>query len=1022
MSKTYIGENLTRFSRNALRLSTAAALCLAPMLSQADAATKVGVTSAVIPQAMIGDTPGELKTVMVGDQVDQDVLIETGTRGRTQVLFVDGSSMNIGPNSRIVIDEFVFDASQLSGNLGARIEKGSMRFIGGVLSKRANQVQFDAGEATVGIRGGIAKVALEESGKLKAELVHGKLSVQTPEGLFETDRIGTLIERDATGAVDSRAVTTEEKKSELDDEAKENLIIQEVETPTEVDETTASAPTTEAEPDVLAENPVENGLVEIDENGNLKSSDELAQIDPEAAKLIDDGAIAIDENGNINPTEKMLEVDPIAQKMFEEGMLEVDENGFLVPSANFDQNALYDEVAVEEPAIDLVSDATLKDFGYVEPTFIASEERKKQNLQTTEAVLKNDPTSAKLFELGQLEIDQNGFLKPSEKFDPMTVARAERSSRLNRKTFIDDGAAEKLMLQSGVFDTKITTRVVGRDLASDFYSAEVTKVVSADIVREDAINAIEKLAVSNGIALPDDVKTRNLDELVALGGALSTSDALTSRYRDGETAVTVPKVEIDTKDGEVVLRSLDETGDSIEVKADDFYTDLATGKVDSALASRIIAIESIEKFVDSGATNIGSTIDRGLDEQIVFVPEITKDVKVDTIDDIGKGAFIDGLNKDFIDEDVGTDLISLVDTNIVDAGRIYIEPEVDNEVPEEQETTAPSTTTVSRDEEIARTTIEDKKETEQVGQTNYYYFSLAGQRNPKGTTNWGDGNPLYWTAYNSRFREEDVAIHYSDKTFDIDVFAAYQSGDNQNGISFASNRNLGRVRDILAENNLSFKLAVTAVTTVAGVQNISQNVLSHSSQGMSAAHLQRLASSAGSSVTVCECDYIATGIWSTASFTDTALQNITYEHKGHWAIGAPLSSDTLRSLAKMQASFTGHAYGTATGAGGSSTGFGTVQVNLDFANPYSSANTWSLTNFTAGSVVSNLNASSVLTMRDGAYAGNTGNVSVDGALHGTYNSRSPGALQTGGTFSVNSSTYSVHGSFAAQATSITPSN
>ena len=364
-----------------------------------------------------------------------------------------------------------------------------------------------------------------------------------------------------------------------------------------------------------------------------------------------------------------------------------------------------------------------------------------------------------------------------------------------------------------------------------------------------------------------------------------------------------------------------------------------------------------------------------------------------------------------------------MDTNIVDAGRIYIEPEVDNGAPEEQETTTPSTATVSRDEEIARTTIEDNKETEQVGQTDYYYFSLAGQRRQKGTTSWGDGNSLYWTSYNSRFREEDVAVHYSDKTFDIDVFAGYESGNNLNGISFTSNRDLGRVSDVLAENNLSFKLAVTAVTSVAGAQNSSVSVLSHSSQGMSAARLQRLASSAGSSVTVCECDQIATGIWSTASFTDSALQNITYEHKGHWAIGAPLSSDTLRSLAKMQASFTGHAYGTATGASGSSTGFGTVQVNLDFANPTdSSANTWSLTNFTAGSVVSNLNASSGLTMRDGAYVGNTGNVSVDGALHGTYNSRSPGALQTGGTFSVNSSTYAVSGSFAAQATSITPSN
>lgn len=1012
MSKTYISQNLTGFSRNALRLSTAAALCLAPMLSTASAATKVGVTSAVIPQAMIGDAPGELKTVMVGDQVDQDVLIETGKRGRTQVLFVDGSSMNIGPNSRIVIDEFVFDASQLSGNLGARIEKGSMRFIGGVLSKRANQVQFDAGEATVGIRGGIAKVALEESGKLLAELVHGKLSVQTPEGLFETDRIGTLIERDTTGAVDSRAVTTEEKKSELDDEAKENLIVQEVETATEVEET--NAPTAEAEPDVLAENPVENGLVEIDENGNLKSSDELAQIDPEAAKLIDDGAIAIDENGNINPTEKMLEVDPIAQKMFEEGMLEVDENGFLVPSANFDQNALYDEVAVDEPAIDLVSDATLNDFGYVEPTFISSEERYKSNLQTTEAVLKNDPTSAKLFELGQLEIDQNGFLKPSEKFDPMTVARAERATRLNRTTFIDDGAAEKLMLQSGVFDTKITTRVVGRDLASNFYSADVTKVVSADIVREDAINAIEKLAVSNGIALPDDVKTRNLDELVALGGALSTSDALTSRFRGNEVVTTTPKVKIDTKDGEVVLRSLDETGGSIEVKADDFYTDLATGKVDSKLASRIIAIESIEKFVDSGATTIGSTIDKGLDEQIVFVPEITEDVKVETIDDIGKGAFIDGLNKDFIDEDVGSGLISLIDTNVVDAGRIYIEPEVDNGEAEDEATTTP--TVITREEEvIARSEAEDRSEETAVVVEEFWDVSLAGARVPVSPSAYGDSRDVYWDPYSTVMGDGSAVARFSDNTmtFYLETGSYDSTSIRANGLQLEANQPSGSVVNLLAINNASFAAAVTAYAQNRQTRYRATSTQSSQTQTLTTNNLAALQSQTTQSLCT-SCDQVATGIWTSASFTDSSLENITYQHKGHWAIGAPLSSDTLRSLAGMTASFTGHAYGTVTSAAYSEEGFGSVSVQLDFANPKNATrNTWALNSFKSSNFTLNSPVQvSVSHGENGRYSSGANSAAlVDGGVHGTIND-----LQTAGTFAIDGGSYNLTGSYAGRGT------
>ena len=59
----------------------------------------------------------------------------------------------------------------------------------------------------------LPKSPVESDGKLLAELVHGRLSVETPEGLFETDRIGMQIERDVSGAVSTRSVTIEEVKS-----------------------------------------------------------------------------------------------------------------------------------------------------------------------------------------------------------------------------------------------------------------------------------------------------------------------------------------------------------------------------------------------------------------------------------------------------------------------------------------------------------------------------------------------------------------------------------------------------------------------------------------------------------------------------------------------------------------------------------------------------------------------------------------------------------------------------------------
>lgn len=1032
-------SNSAYWLKKSVALTAALALMQAPfatmLATKAEARVKVGVTSAVIPDAVMGDKPGELKTVTVGAKVDQDVVIETGARGRTQVLFVDGSSMNIGPKSRIIIDEFVFDASQLSGNLGARIEKGSMRFIGGVLSKREKQVKFNAGDATVGIRGGIAKLALEDSGTLKAELVHGKISITTPEGLFETDRIGTLIERDIDGVVDTRTVTTQEKKAELDDEAKENLIVvdepAQEQSPSEAQGADAPAPA-DAEADVLAENPVENGLVEIDENGNLKSSDELIEIDPEAAKLIDDGAIAIDENGNVNPTEKMLEVDPVAKKMVEDGLLEVDENGFLVPSQNFDQAKFYDDVETQEGETSIVSDVTLAEFGFSEPELIATEESYKSNLASTEAVLKNDPTSAKLFELGQLEIDGDGFLKPSEKFSPLSIARVQRTSRLSKVSFVEDNAADKLLLKSGVFDTKITTRVVGADLAESFYSAEVTKVVRADIVRDDAINAIERLASANDVAVPDDIKQRNLDELVTIGGALSTRDALKASIVNELELAYLPEVTIGAIGSEdiVSISVSDEAADALNISKDetDFTTesldDWFSGALDPNLLigltglsddSKTVATRSV---VDTGTYDSGATFNDPLPEE-----------KTDNGETTDSSGFYDIVSGE-IDFDAILKSVGIVVEPVSDE-KYYESPAVDNDV---VIVNTPIVEVIERQEDAVEEDFND---------FDLWKLNIAGQRVATGATQFGDPGPSWipfrhlWEAYNSSHgdknsyiaREADnrVLVSFDMNTYDATAAIYGDPSRRNSGNKFAatSNEPSGSVKDLLALNNFAFKAAVEVLAGYPSSTYISnepeEQTLTFTANDMSA--MATDARSVNSGVSICTgCDQVATGIWQNDSFTNESLSNISYQHKGHWAIGQPLSSDTLRQLAGMKASFTGHAVGTVITPTLNETGYGTAVVNVDFANPTSGTrNNFRITDFRSENYVLDdiPNMSMVLDTSTGEFSGkNFYYDTVDGALYGDYKN-----LQAGGTFAISRSTnsaneVSISGSFAAKATSI----
>ncbi len=179
---------------------------------------RIGIAAGIIPQTVKQNNQQQDEILSIGNNLAMDEIIKTGPEGRAQILFLDGSSMNIGPNSYIVLDQFVFDPESLEGEITTQIKKGSMRFIGGALSKAAGQVKIVTDEATIGIRGGIAKFIYEENQGVKAQLIHGTMTVATTQGIFETSRIGTEIFATPSGEVETRLITSTETKSELDKE------------------------------------------------------------------------------------------------------------------------------------------------------------------------------------------------------------------------------------------------------------------------------------------------------------------------------------------------------------------------------------------------------------------------------------------------------------------------------------------------------------------------------------------------------------------------------------------------------------------------------------------------------------------------------------------------------------------------------------------------------------------------------------------------------------------------------------
>src|SRR5439155_2597122 len=100
--------------------------------------------------------------------------ITTAASGQTQLLFLDESSMSIGPNSDLTIDQFVFDPNTGTGKLAMSATRGLLRYVGGKLSKQDNAVTLRTSTATLAVRGGAFVVSVEGNGTTTAIFIYGK--------------------------------------------------------------------------------------------------------------------------------------------------------------------------------------------------------------------------------------------------------------------------------------------------------------------------------------------------------------------------------------------------------------------------------------------------------------------------------------------------------------------------------------------------------------------------------------------------------------------------------------------------------------------------------------------------------------------------------------------------------------------------------------------------------------------------------------------------------------------------------
>jgi hypothetical protein len=142
--------SMCRVERQRASLGIAVALSLLAPVAAAWAADQVGI-AVTVKNDVTGQIQSNLVKIDSGADVFGKEIVKTTPDSSAKIVLKDSTNMNVGPNSVVTLDNFVFngDSDYKKATLG--IAKGALRFASGQSDKRAYELKTPL--ATIGVRG-----------------------------------------------------------------------------------------------------------------------------------------------------------------------------------------------------------------------------------------------------------------------------------------------------------------------------------------------------------------------------------------------------------------------------------------------------------------------------------------------------------------------------------------------------------------------------------------------------------------------------------------------------------------------------------------------------------------------------------------------------------------------------------------------------------------------------------------------------------------------------------------------------
>ena len=112
-------------------------------------AASVGMVTKVENQAQIGSSPA-----VVGSLVQANDQVSTGPKSRLEISFRDNTKLTLGENAKVVIDRYVFNPEESTGELVLSTGTAAFRMVTGKIGEMQNKkINVSAPFAALAVRG-----------------------------------------------------------------------------------------------------------------------------------------------------------------------------------------------------------------------------------------------------------------------------------------------------------------------------------------------------------------------------------------------------------------------------------------------------------------------------------------------------------------------------------------------------------------------------------------------------------------------------------------------------------------------------------------------------------------------------------------------------------------------------------------------------------------------------------------------------------------------------------------------------